>query len=345
MQALLQVTEGLYLFSGILHGRCQHRLPLVGDALYNVRATRSPKEVGLKVRRWLLGCWVMNVAALAIAGCAGGVTPGGQTSGGERTSASTGTAAAGAVPASSRHVFVIVMENKGYDRALEGDYAASLASKYAVATDYHAVAHPSLPNYLALTSGSTWGVTDDTYHALPNGKDVGSELSSSGVPWRAYMEDMSGGCLRSPYPYALKHNPFAYYGGRCPPNVVPLRQLDADLSGETPNFVWITPNLCHDMHDCSVSTGDRWLGEIVPKIMGSDAWKEDGVLFVLWDEDEQESGPNRVPLIVVAPDLQKHRTGAYYDHYSLLATIQDRLGVKRLGKADGARAIEDLFRR
>jgi hypothetical protein len=240
-------------------------------------------------------------------------------------------------------VFVIVMENKGYDQALGGDYTASLASKYAVATDYHAVAHPSLPNYLALTSGSTWGITDDDYHPLPSGEDLGSELTSSGIPWRAYMEDMSNGCFDSPYPYALKHNPFAYYGGQCPSNVVPLTQLDTDLSGETPNFVWITPNLYHDTHDCSVSSGDRWLSEIVPKIMGSEAWKEDGVLFILWEEDEEESGPNRVPLIAVAPDLKEHQTDAHYDHYSLLATIEDRLGVKRLGEAADARATEDLF--
>jgi hypothetical protein len=70
------------------------------------------------------------------------------------------------------------------------------------------------------------------------------------------MEGMSNGCFDSPEPYALKHNPFAFYGGQCPPNVVPLSELDADLAGDTPNFVWITPNLCHDEHDCSVSTGE-----------------------------------------------------------------------------------------
>jgi hypothetical protein len=157
------------------------------------------------------------------------------------------------------------------------------------------------------------------------------------------MEDMSNGCFDSPYPYALKHNPFAYYGERCPSNVVPLSQLDVDLSGETPTFVWITPNLCNDGHDCGVSTSDQWLAKVVPKIMDSTAWKEDGVLFITWDEDDKQSGPNRVALVVVAPNLKSHQTNANYDHYSLLATIEDRLVVKRLGEAANAQAIEDLF--
>ena len=245
------------------------------------------------------------------------------------------------VPPSSKHVFLIMMENKTFDEALQGNYTASLASKYALATNYHAITHPSLPNYLALTSGSTWGIKGDNYQALPSGEDLGSELTSAGVSWRAYMENMTNGCLDSSEPYKLGHNPFAFYGGHCPSNVVPLSELDADLSGgNTPNFVWITPNLCHDEHNCSVSTGDQWLAEIVPKIMDSAAWKDDGVLFVTWDEDDQPSGSNRVPLIMVAPALKERQTDIYYDHYSLLATIEDRLGVPRLREAVKAQAIE-----
>ncbi|HZB82856.1 MAG TPA: alkaline phosphatase family protein [Rubrobacteraceae bacterium] len=248
------------------------------------------------------------------------------------------------VPPSSKHVFLIMMENKPFDRALQGNYAASLASKYALATNYHAITHPSLPNYLALTSGSTWGTKSDNYQALPSGEDLGSELTSAGIPWRAYMESMTNGCFDSPEPYALKHNPFAFYGEQCPSNVVSLSELDADLSGgNTPNFVWVTPNLCHDEHNCNVSTGDQWLAEIVPKIMDSAAWKDDGVLFIVWDEDDKASGPNQVPLVIVAPGLEEHQTDVYYDHYSLLATIEDRLGVPRLGEAANAQAIEDFL--
>jgi len=151
------------------------------------------------------------------------------------------------------HVFVIVMENHSYDRALSGKYTSQLAKKYATATDYHAVGFPSLPNYLALTSGSTWGITDDDYHRLPAG-GLGAQLTSAGIEWRAYMEGMTRGCFNSPYPYALKHNPFAYYGGTCPSQVVNFSHFAADMQGNVPKFVWITPGLCHDGHDCSTGS-------------------------------------------------------------------------------------------
>src|SRR5215472_2571832 len=107
------------------------------------------------------------------------------------------------------HVFVVVMENRSAEQALDGQFISSLASRYGRAENYHAVAHPSVPNYLALTSGSTWGVTDDSYHALPR-QDLGTELTRAGVSWRAYMEGLtSAGCINSPLPYDPGHNPFA----------------------------------------------------------------------------------------------------------------------------------------
>src|SRR5206468_12564242 len=155
-------------------------------------------------------------------------------------------------------VFVVVMENTPLAVALRSPLIARLASSYALATNYHAVASPSLPNYLALTSGSTWGITDDAYHVLP-ARGLGAQLTAAGVTWRAYMEGMTqAGCLRSPYPYAVKHNPFAYYGGGCPENVVALDALESDLAGATPSFVWITPDLCHDGHDCALSVAGPW---------------------------------------------------------------------------------------
>jgi hypothetical protein len=94
-----------------------------------------------------------------------------------------------AAPAVPRHVFVIVMENKSSEEALAGQFTASLAATYREAANYHAVAHPSVPNYLALTSGSTWGVTDDSYHVLP-AQDIGDQLTAGHVSWRAYMEGL-----------------------------------------------------------------------------------------------------------------------------------------------------------
>jgi len=244
-------------------------------------------------------------------------------------------------PPATPHVFVIVMENKSLAAALGSPSIQRLAAKYALATNYHAVSSPSLPNYLAMTSGSTWGITDDAYHVLPAG-GLGAQLTAAGVTWRAYMEGLTpAGCLRSPYPYALKHNPFAYYGGSCPQNVVALDALDADLAHDTPSLVWITPGLCHDGHDCPLSEVGPWLEDLVGRIVSSAAWRDYGALFVVWDEGDGRSSV--VPLIVASPDVVSRRVDNVYDHYSLLAAIEDRFGLLRLGAAKGASPLTDLL--
>jgi hypothetical protein len=235
------------------------------------------------------------------------------------------------------------MENRSYTQALAMPYVAKLASQYALATDYHAVSHPSLPNYLALTSGSTFGIRDDGYHRLPPG-GLGAQLTERGISWRAYMEGMTGGCLANTSSYAVKHNPFAYYGGACPANVVQLtaQTLDADLAGVTPNFVWITPDLCHDGHDCSDREADGYLATQVPKILASAGWQKDGLLLIVWDEDDG-GGDNRVALLAVAPGLASHHTDKPFNHYSLLAAVEDRLGLPRLGEAQGVEPLSELL--
>jgi len=244
-------------------------------------------------------------------------------------------------PPAPPHVFVIVMENMNLAAALRSPSIDRLAAKYVLATNYHAVSSPSLPNYLAMTSGSTWGITDDAYHVLPAG-GLGAQLTAAGVTWRAYMEGLtSAGCLRSPYPYALKHNPFAYYGGACPENVVALDALDVDLSAGTPSFVWITPGLCHDGHDCPLTEAGPWLEDLVARIVASPAWRDHGALFVVWDEGNGRSSD--VPLIVASPDIESRRVDGSYDHYSLLAAIEDRFGLPRLGAAKDARPLTDLL--
>ena len=251
------------------------------------------------------------------------------------------SAQASASPSSSpSHVFVIVMENRSYDQALAGGYTAQLAQQYGVAQDFHGVSHPSLPNYLALTSGSTWGITDDGYHRLPAG-GLGAQLTAAGISWRAYMEGMSGTCLSSPYPYAIKHNPFAYYGGKCPANVVPFTKFGKDLSGDVPRFVWITPGLCNDGHDCSTAVADRWLSHVVPQIQATQAWKDNGLLVITWDEGEDSA--NHILTLLIRPGSGHQTSSRRYDHYSLLATIEDRFGLERLGKAKDATAMTDLM--
>lgn len=235
------------------------------------------------------------------------------------------------------------MENRSPAEALAGPFTAGLAARGGEALDYHAVAHPSVPNYLALESGSTWGVADDSFHQLP-AADLGHELTARGVPWRAYMEGLTGaGCLRSPLPYDPGHDPFAFFGAGCPPQVVPLTGLAGDLgSPAAPRFAWISPDRCHDEHDCSVAAGDAWLRGEVGLITGSAAWRPGALLLITWDEDDGSSG-NRVLTLALSPRGRHRVSERPYDHYSLLATVEDVLGVPRLGRSAQATAMTDLL--
>src|SRR6202171_5825741 len=208
----------------------------------------------------------------------------------------------------SSHVFVIVMENRSYAQVVGNGYIAQLAAQYGVATDYHAASPPTLPNYLALTSGSTWGIADDGFHALPAG-GLGAQLTDAGIDWRAYMEGMNNGCFNSRYPYALKHNPFAYYGSACPSQVVPFGAFATDMAGSSvPRFVWITPDSCHDGHDCSNAVANTWLSQTVPAILNSSAWQDNGVLLITWDEGE--AGANSGLTLVIHTNPLAHRSAA-----------------------------------
>ena len=243
------------------------------------------------------------------------------------------------------HVFVVVLENTSYAAALAQPQVARLAGRYGLATDYHAVAHPSLPNYLALAAGDTFGIADDAYHRLP-ATGLGAQLDAARLPWRAYFEGLNGGCFNSGYPYALKHNPFAYLGAACPGQVVDMARLAGDLAlpaEQAPRLSWITPGLCNDGHDCGPAAAARYLDSLVGQVTAAAAWRAGGVLFVTWDEDDGGAA-NHVPLLVISPSGQASTSARPYDHYSLLATVEDLLALPRLGPAREAAPIDDLVR-
>ncbi|TMB94510.1 MAG: hypothetical protein E6J40_14005 [Chloroflexi bacterium] len=133
--------------------------------------------------------WLQQVVATLAVGGLLAACAGGDANAGTPSKASP---SASPSPAQARHVFLIVMENKSYESAMSGQFTASLAATYGVASNYHAIAHPSVPNYLALTSGSTWGVRDDGYYVLQN-QDLGTQLTNAGVSWKAYMEGLGDG--------------------------------------------------------------------------------------------------------------------------------------------------------
>jgi phosphatidylinositol-3-phosphatase len=249
-----------------------------------------------------------------------------------------------------RHIVVILMENEEYGDIIGSastPYINGLANHYALATEMFAISHPSLPNYLALTSGSTHGIHSDCTSCTVPGAGLAGQLARKQISWKAYMEDLPRPCFKgaSAGNYAKKHDPFVYYtavaGNPALCNrVVPLSQLAKDeRRRRLPRFIWITPNLCHDMHDCSTATGDRFLSHLVPPLLS--ALGPSGLLIVTWDEGLSGSGcctfasGGHITTIVAGPNAKSGaRMTTPADHYSVLQTIEDLLGLSRLGHAD-----------
>jgi len=260
------------------------------------------------------------------------------------------------------HVFLIVMENEESTGVMGNNAAAyinTLATGHGLATQYFAVSHPSLPNYLALTAGSTFGIASDCTGCYVNATNIADQVESSGRSWKGYLESMPSSCyVGDAYPYMQKHNPFIYYNdvrtnpARCAEHVVPFTQLSTDLvNGSVPNLAWITPNMCNDMHDCSIATGDAWLANVVPGILASSAFQNGGVLFITWDEGESSAGccgnaaGGQVATLVIAPNgVAGFRSTIAETHYSLLRTIEDAWGLSALGQAASAVAMREYFR-
>jgi len=259
------------------------------------------------------------------------------------------------------HVFVVMMENLSETEALATAPILALVERYASATSYYAVSHPSLPNYLALVSGSTWGVTSDCTSCHVSGPSLATQLQSAHITWAAYFENMPGACFTGPQSpdglYAQKHDPFIYFDqvrtvpGLCD-HLQPLTSLTGLLgqsSSSVPRFVWVTPDMCDDGHNCPASQAGQWLTGFVASVTSSAAWRDGGVLFVTWDEGTDDSGVDiatgdvvasggggNVLTLVVAPGLPTgERVTLAYNHYSMLRTIEDAFGLPLLGGAGG----------
>ena len=270
-----------------------------------------------------------------------------------------------ALPTSrTSHVVLIVMENKEASDVIgnpAAPYANALARRYGLAMQSYAITHPSLPNYLALTSGSTHGVTSDCTECHFATRDIVDQLDAAGISWRAYLEDFPGRCFTGAGAggYAKKHNPFIYYDdianspGRCG-NLVGFSALASDLrSGRLPTYAWVSPNLCDDTHDCGVATGDRFLARTVPAVLRE--LGPNGFLVITWDEGSSgatccggTAAGGRVATIVAGPGVRRGaRDAAPVDHYGVLGTIEDALGLPALGGSADARngRLNPLFAR
>jgi hypothetical protein len=255
------------------------------------------------------------------------------------------------------HVVLVVFENHEAT-SIAGNPAAptfnALARRYATLTDYTAVSHPSLPNYLALVSGSTHGITSDCTDCVVGAQSLADTLTAAGKTWKTYAEGL-------PYPgftggsagrYAKKHDPFLYFRNIADSRarrdrVVPFTQLARDLARRRlPDFSLIVPNLCDDMHDCSIATGDAWLKAHVAPILRSPE-VAGGVVFVVFDEGTTDlGGGGRVEALALGPTVGRgSRFAKATNHYGLLRTIEDAWGLPRLGLSRMATPIGGIWKK
>jgi phospholipase C len=269
-----------------------------------------------------------------------------------------------------QHVFVIMMENtafKGLIGNANAPWINSAASAHGLATSYFGVTHPSQPNYVAATAGIQGADSDaDETLSVPN---IVDQLESNGKTWKAYMQSLSLCVTKLDHAcgnqlYERKHNSFVSFADvQSSParmaNIVDLSQLNSDLAaGTVPDYVWISPDQCNDMHGrggpasdaCSfshvqglISTGDAFLSSTVSAITSSSAWTGNSAIFITWDEtdfpfvdvsgccDAVPGGGHVVTLVISHSDHAARTSNVSYNHYSLLRTIQDGWHLGCLG--------------
>jgi phosphatidylinositol-3-phosphatase len=302
----------------------------------------------------------VGVVLLVLTSCSGsGQSPGGpagQAGSASATSAGTARPAAGSASPSATgaqpgavpvpaHTVVVVMENHSYAEIM-GNPAApfinTLAGRGALFTRSYAITHPSQPNYLALFSGGTQGVTDDScpnQFAAPN---LAADLRTAGKSFAGYAEDLpgQGSPVCSAGDYARKHAPWTDFSNVPGSNSLPFTSFPADFA-RLPTVSFVIPNLCHDMHDCSIATGDAWLHAHIGDYA---AWamRHHSLLIVTWDEDDG-SQDNHIMTIFAGQQVRPGHYTQPVTHYTILATIEAAYALPRDGQAATAMPVTSIW--
>jgi hypothetical protein len=313
-----------------------------------------------------------DTSTAGVGGAGGAVGVGGgatsvTSSAASSTSGSSGTGGSGGFGT----IFTILLENHDYDQVVASvntPYINSLIGKYGLATDYQdSMLHPSLPNYLYLITGAKQypGIID----LAPSGNGVfpvdadnlGNQLELAGIHWRSYQEDSGTPCnLDGNGLYEPKHDPFLYFkniqknAAICNNRSVDYSQFPADLAGGTYQYMWITPNMTNNGHNptndpvAAIKQADTWLSTEVPKILASQAYQNNGVLFITWDEGTGTFGTtDHVAMIVISPKLKSAgmKVATPLSHASYLRTIEDIYGISdKLGAAQNATNLMEFFK-
>jgi phosphatidylinositol-3-phosphatase len=251
-----------------------------------------------------------------------------------------------------------VLENKEVDDIVgnaNAPYINSLLAAHGSADAYFGIRHPSQPNYLALVSGDTQGVTDDDPHDV-NAPNLADQLEAAGKTWRVFAQNVPAGCFTGASAsggpdgkgtYARKHEPFISFtsisgnAARCA-NITDFSHFDPAAA----DFELIVPNQTNSMHDGTVAQGDAFLRDFVPRILDSPAYQQDGLLVITWDEGSSDAeGGGQVPTLVISPRTPAGTTvETPFNHYALLRTIEDAWGLGCLANACDAPNMAAFFR-
>ncbi|WP_214414054.1 alkaline phosphatase family protein [Sphaerisporangium fuscum] len=264
--------------------------------------------------------------------------------------AATPAAAAPAVPRFD-HVVVVMFENTDYSTvkgSSNAPYLNSLASQGALFTGSFALTHPSQPNYVGLFSGSTQGIDGDKCRSgdLTRG-NLGQQLLDAGLSFKGYSENLpsAGSTTCSSGRYARKHAPWTNF-----PTVkgaaynVPFTQFPSDF-GKLPTIAFVTPNMCNDMHDCSLKTGDGWLKSNLDSYV---QWAKthNSLLIATFDEDDRSSSVNQIYTVFAGANVKAgYQSGTQINHYTVLRTLEDMYGLSPLGGAANKSAVTDVWAR
>lgn len=263
-----------------------------------------------------------------------------------------GSAGATVIPATK--VLVVIEENHSLAEMRAGmPYTYSLAQQYGYATHYQAIRHPSLPNYIAIAGGSTYGIADDnppSSHPL-NGSTVFGQAWAAGRTAKTYAETMTSDCQQaSSGRYAVKHDPWAYFTpayerSHCASYDVPFTAFAGDVSaGRLPTVGFVIPNLCNDAHDCSLATADTWFEQRMQTVFAGPDWKAGRLAVVLTADESDTADPtNTVLTVVIHPSQHGHVVSTPLTHYSLTRLCDDIAHAPHLKNAATAPSLSAAF--
>jgi phosphatidylinositol-3-phosphatase len=245
------------------------------------------------------------------------------------------------------HIVVVMEENHSYSQIIgssQAPYINSLASKGALFTNSHAITHPSEPNYMAITSGSTYGLSSDACPFSTSKANIGSELIAAKHSYADYSESMPSpgyeGCTSGEY--ARKHNPAANYTD-LPSSVNRTFARFPSSSGyaSLPTVSFVDPNLLDDMHDGTIAAGDSWLNNHMGSYV-TWATSHNSLLIVTWDENDGSPG-NKIATIFVGAHVKAGKYGERVTHYRVLRTLEQAYSLKALGGSASTTPITDVF--